>query len=45
MALPPRFDAMDLFVRECGIPLTRIGLATEGSGVASGAGAYIVEGT
>jgi thiamine-monophosphate kinase len=33
VALPPRFDARDLFVRECGIPLTRIGLATEGSGV------------
>ena len=33
VALPSRFDAMDLFVRECGIPLTRIGLATKGSGV------------
>ncbi len=33
VALPARFDARDLFVRECGIPLTRIGLATEGSGV------------
>jgi thiamine-monophosphate kinase len=33
VALPARFDAMDLFVRECGIPLTRIGLAAEGSGV------------
>ena len=33
VALPARFDAMDLFVRECGIPLTRIGLATEGKGV------------
>lgn len=32
VALPSRFDAMDLFVHECGIPLTRIGLATEGSG-------------
>ncbi len=34
VALPARFDAMDLFVRECGISLTRIGLAAEGSGVA-----------
>jgi thiamine-monophosphate kinase len=33
VALPARFDAMDLFVRECGIPLTRIGLAAEGRGV------------
>ena len=33
VALPSRFDAMDLFVRECGIPLTRIGLAAAGSGV------------
>jgi thiamine-monophosphate kinase len=33
VALPARFDAMDLFVRECGIPLTRIGLARTGSGV------------
>ncbi len=33
VALPARFDAMHLFVRECGIPLTRIGLASEGSGV------------
>jgi thiamine-monophosphate kinase len=33
VALPARFDAMDLFVRECGIPLTRIGLAAKGSGV------------
>jgi thiamine-monophosphate kinase len=33
VALPARFDARDLFVRECGIPLTRIGLAAEGSGV------------
>jgi thiamine-monophosphate kinase len=34
VALPARFNAMDLFVRECGISLTRIGLAAEGSGVA-----------
>ena len=33
VALPAKFDATDLFVRECGIPLTRIGLAAEGSGV------------
>jgi thiamine-monophosphate kinase len=33
VALPSRFDARDLFVRECGIPLTRIGLAADGSGV------------
>jgi thiamine-monophosphate kinase len=33
VALPARFDAMDLFVRECGIPLTRIGSAAKGSGV------------
>lgn len=33
VALPARFGAMDLFVRECGIPLTRIGSALEGSGV------------
>lgn len=33
VALPARFDAVNLFVRECGIPLTRIGLATEGTGV------------
>jgi thiamine-monophosphate kinase len=33
VALPARFDAVDLFVRECGIPLTRIGLAAEGAGV------------
>ncbi len=33
VALPARFDAVDLFVRECGIPLTRIGSAAEGSGV------------
>lgn len=33
VALPSRFDARDLFVRECGIPLTRIGSAREGSGV------------
>ena len=33
VALPSRFDAVDLFVRECGIPLTCIGLAAEGSGV------------
>ena len=33
VALPARFDAMDLFVRECGLPLTRIGLAAQGSGV------------
>jgi len=33
VALPARFDATDLFVRGCGIPLTRIGLAAEGSGV------------
>ena len=32
VALPARFDARDPFVRECGIPLTRIG-AAEGSGV------------
>lgn len=33
VALPARFDPTDLFVRECGIPLTRIGSAREGSGV------------
>ncbi|HEY8195814.1 MAG TPA: thiamine-phosphate kinase [Gemmatimonadales bacterium] len=33
VALPSRFDAMSLFVQECGIPLTRIGLAAEGTGV------------
>jgi thiamine-monophosphate kinase len=33
VALPARFDAVDLFVRECGIPLTRIGFAAEGTGV------------
>ena len=33
VALPARFDATDLFVRECGIPLTRIGSALEGNGV------------
>jgi thiamine-monophosphate kinase len=33
VALPARFDAMSLFVRECGIPLTRIGSAAEGTGV------------
>jgi thiamine-monophosphate kinase len=32
VALPARFDADDLFVRECGIPLTCIGRASEGSG-------------
>ncbi|MEO8090164.1 MAG: thiamine-phosphate kinase [Gemmatimonadales bacterium] len=33
VALPARFEAMNLFVRECGIPLTRIGFAAEGAGV------------
>jgi thiamine-monophosphate kinase len=33
VALPARFDGTSLFVRECGIALTRIGLAAEGTGV------------
>ena len=33
VALPARFDARELFVRECGIPLTPIGSAAKGSGV------------
>jgi thiamine-monophosphate kinase len=33
VALPPRFDAAESFLRECGIPLTRVGVAKEGSGV------------
>ena len=33
VALPHRFDAADLFLRDCGIPLTRIGAVAEGSGV------------
>jgi thiamine-monophosphate kinase len=33
VALPPRFNAADAFRHECGIPLTRIGAVTEGSGV------------
>jgi thiamine-monophosphate kinase len=32
VALPPRFDGSDAFVRECGIGLTRIGTVGEGSG-------------
>ena len=43
VALPARFDAMDLFVRECGIPLTRIGSASEGSGVVFRLGARTLE--
>jgi thiamine-monophosphate kinase len=33
VVLPARFDAADAFVRDCGIPLTRIGTVGEGSGV------------
>ena len=33
VALPPRFAAAEAFYKECGIPLTRIGSATAGSGV------------
>ncbi len=33
VSLPQRFDAADVFLRECGIPLTRIGEVAEGSGV------------
>jgi thiamine-monophosphate kinase len=33
VALPPRFNAADAFVRECGISLTQIGSVREGSGV------------
>ena len=33
VALPDGFDATDLFVRECGILLTRIGLVGAGNGV------------
>ena len=32
VALPPRFNAAELFARECGIQLTRIGSVEEGSG-------------
>jgi thiamine-monophosphate kinase len=32
VALPPRFNAADLFTRECGIGLTPIGAVTEGTG-------------
>jgi thiamine-monophosphate kinase len=32
VALPPRFNAAELFARECGIQLTRIGSVSEGSG-------------
>jgi thiamine-monophosphate kinase len=32
VALPPRFNAADIFQRECGIELTRIGSVGEGSG-------------
>jgi hypothetical protein len=34
---------MDLFVRECGIPLTRIGLAAEGKGVTFRLGGSLLE--
>jgi len=33
VALPPRFNAAAAFVRDCGIGLTHIGTAGEGSGV------------
>ncbi len=33
VALPHRFNAADGFLRECGIPLTRIGEAAGGSGI------------
>ncbi len=33
VTLPERFAAADAFARDCGIPLTRIGVATPGSGV------------
>ncbi|MGI8817517.1 MAG: thiamine-phosphate kinase [Gemmatimonadales bacterium] len=36
VALPAQFEPADLFVRECGIPLTRIGVAVEGNGVVFG---------
>jgi thiamine-monophosphate kinase len=43
VALPARFDATDLFVRECGIPLTRIGSAGEGNGVVFRLAGYPLE--
>jgi thiamine-monophosphate kinase len=33
VAMPPRFDAVDAFVHECGLALTRIGTVEQGSGV------------
>ena len=33
VALPDHFDGAEAFVRECGMPLTRIGAAAQGSGV------------
>jgi thiamine-monophosphate kinase len=32
VALPPRFNAAELFAQECGIPLTHIGTVGEGRG-------------
>jgi thiamine-monophosphate kinase len=32
VVLPPRFDAADEFRRDCGVPLTSIGVVEEGSG-------------
>jgi thiamine-monophosphate kinase len=33
VSLPERFAAADAFARDCGIPLTRIGVASRGTGV------------
>jgi thiamine-monophosphate kinase len=33
VALPPRFNAADAFVRDCGIRLTPVGTVGQGSGV------------
>jgi thiamine-monophosphate kinase len=43
VALPPRFDAVDAFVRDCGIGLTRIGTVGQGSGVRFQLGGHALE--